>query len=116
MAVSAEAVARYERASPFLLALEAAQAPPPRPDSGIATEEWNRERSHYEARLQMQRAWRFSFLQHWVLISEYVDPRRSLWLSQGGVDQPVPNAMACRSTRQSSIRPRPMRAISAPPA
>ena len=93
MAVSAEAVARYERASPFLLAMEAAKAPPLGPNAGIASEEWNRERAHYEARLMMQRSWRFSFLQHWVLISEYVDPRRSLWLSQGGVDQPVPNAM-----------------------
>ncbi len=93
MAVSVGAVARYERASPFLLAMEAARAPPPRSDRRMASEEWNRERTHYEARLMMQRAWRFSFLQHWVLISEYVDPRRSLWLSQGGVDQPVPNAM-----------------------
>jgi hypothetical protein len=90
--VSAEAVARYERASPFLLAMEAAQAPPERHDQRAA-EEWNRERTHYEARLMMGRSWRFSFIEHWALISQYVDPRRSLWLSQGGVDQPVPNSM-----------------------
>ena len=93
MAVSAEAVARYERASPLLLALEASQAPEIRLHDSEEAEAWNRERAHYEARLMMQRSWRWSFLQHWVLISEYVDPRRSLWLSQGGVDQPVPNAM-----------------------
>jgi hypothetical protein len=93
MPVSAEAIARYERASPLLLAMEASQAPPATLDTGRKAVEWNRERSHYEARIQMQRSWRFPFLQHWVLISEYIDPRRSLWLSQGGVDQPVPNAM-----------------------
>jgi hypothetical protein len=27
------------------------------------------------------------------LIAQYLNPRRSLWLSQGGVDQPVPNSM-----------------------
>ncbi len=93
MPVSPEAIARYERASPLLLAMEASQAPPVRLETGRQAVAWNEERTHYEARLQMQRSWRFSFLQHWVLISEYLDPRRSLWLSQGGVDQPVPNAM-----------------------
>src|SRR5215468_6087207 len=93
MPITAEAIARYERASPLLLAMEASQAPPARLDTGRKAVEWNRERVHYESRLQMQRSWRFSFLQHWALISEYIDPRRSLWLSQGGVDQPVPNAM-----------------------
>jgi head-to-tail connecting protein len=90
---TAEAVARYEKASPLLLALESAQAPPIRLDASREALNWNRERMHLEARMQMQRSWRFSFLQHWVLISEYLDPRRSLWLSQGGVDQPVANAM-----------------------
>lgn len=93
MPVTAEAIARYERASPLLLAMEASQAPPARLETGRKAVTWNQERTHYEARLQMQRSWRFPFLQHWVLISEYIDPRRSLWLSQGGVDQPVPNAM-----------------------
>ena len=93
MPVSAEAITRYERASPLLLAMEASQAPPERLDTGRQAEEWARERTHHEARLGMQRSWRYSFLQHWALISEYIDPRRSLWLSQGGVDQPVPNAM-----------------------
>lgn len=93
MPVTAEAIARYEQASPLLLAMEKAQAPPVRLDTGRDAVAWNQERTHYEARLQMQRSWRWSFLQHWVLISEYIDPRRSLWLSQGGVDQPVPNAM-----------------------
>ena len=93
MPVSAEAIARYERASPLLLAMEASQAPPERLLDDRDGEEWDQERQHYEARLMMQRSWRYSFLQHWVLISEYIDPRRSLWLSQGGVDQPVPNAM-----------------------
>lgn len=93
MPVSAEAIARYERASPLLLALEEPQAPPEKLDTGRKAIEWERERTHHESRMRMQRSWRWPFLQHWALISEYIDPRRSLWLSQGGVDQPVPNAM-----------------------
>lgn len=41
----------------------------------------------------MARSWRWSWVEHWALISAYLNPRRSLWLSQGGVDQPVPNSM-----------------------
>jgi hypothetical protein len=65
MPVTAEAIARYEQASPLLLAMEKARAPPVRLDTKREAAEWNRERTHYEARLQMQRSWRFSFLQHW---------------------------------------------------
>ncbi len=41
----------------------------------------------------IMRSWRFSWIEHYALISQYLNPRRSLWLSQGGVDQPVPNSM-----------------------
>ena len=93
MALTAESIARYERASPLLLAMESAIAAPEQLDNSAAAAAWQKERQHNEARLMMARSWRWSFLEHWVLISQYVDPRRSLWLSQGGVDQPVPNAM-----------------------
>lgn len=73
--------------------MEESQAPPERLDTGLEAEEWNRERTHYESRLMMLRSWRFSWIEHWALIAQYLNPRRSLWLSQGGVDQPVPNSM-----------------------
>ena len=85
---------RYEQASPLLLALTASKAPErDAQDDKRESINWNTLRTHNEARLMMARSWRYSFLEHWVLISQYVDPRRSLWLSQGGVDQPVPNSM-----------------------
>ena len=93
MPVSTEAVVRYERASPLLLAMEESQAPPERLDTGPDAVDWNRLRTHLEARLMMARSWRFSWIEHWALIAQYLNPRRSLWLSQGGVDQPVPNSM-----------------------
>src|SRR5262245_37549540 len=68
-----------------------APIPPKYPD--IDNEEWNKLREHAESRLMMARSWRFSGIEHWALIAQYLNPRRSLWLSQGGVDQPVPNSM-----------------------
>lgn len=83
----------YERASALLLSMEPADAPPEKFDDRAAAAEWNDMRSHLEARLSMLRSWRFSWIQHWALIAQYLNPRRSLWLSNGGVDQPVPNSM-----------------------
>jgi hypothetical protein len=92
MYVSADAIARYERASPLLLAMEKPIAP--RDDTSREdAAEWDVTRQHLESRLQMSRSWRWSWLEHWALIAQYLNPRRSLWLSQGGVDQPVPNSM-----------------------
>lgn len=84
------AQARYEQASPLLLAMAKPVAPPLPP---VDNETWNQLREHNEARLMMARSWRFSWIEHWALIAQYLNPRRSLWLSQGGVDQPVPNSM-----------------------
>ena len=87
-------IARYERASPLLLAMEAPYAAPEKLDwRSEAALDWAQTRSHLEARLMMARSWRYSWLEHWALIAQYLNPRRSLWLSQGGVDQPVPNSM-----------------------
>lgn len=90
MADWAQAIARYERASPLLLAMEKPVAPA---TVAIDDWEWSKLREHNEARLMMARSWRFSWIEHWALIAQYLSPRRSLWLSQGGVDQPVPNSM-----------------------
>ena len=86
-------VSYYERASAMLLSMEPAEAPVEKFDDRAAASRWNTMRSHLESRLSMLRSWRFSWIQHWALIAQYVQPRRSLWLSNGGVDQPVPNSM-----------------------
>jgi hypothetical protein len=83
-------IARYEQASPLLLAMDSPTAPQPDPNDDF---DWVRLREHNEARIGMARSWRFSWIEHWALIAQYLSPRRSLWLSQGGVDQPVPNSM-----------------------
>jgi len=88
--ISADAIARYEKASPLLLAMEKPMVPEERPEEESW---WPQLRAHLEARLMMARSWRFSWLEHWALIAQYLNPRRSLWLSQGGMDQPVPNSM-----------------------
>ena len=82
--------ARYERASPLLLAMTKPVPPEPPPVDNL---EWAQLREHIDARLTMARSWRFSWIEHWALIAQYLNPRRSLWLSNGGVDQPVPNSM-----------------------
>lgn len=86
--------APYERSGAGLLIEQApfsdTDAKPPQRND---VQDWNRTRTHLESRLSMMRSWRFSWIQHWALIAQYVNPRRSLWLAEGGVDQPVPNSM-----------------------
>ena len=86
-------VAHYEIASPALLIEE-----DPSPIIEYTTpkdeqRDWLLVKEDMERRLTMLRAWRFPWIQHWALIAKYNCPRRSLWLTQGGVDQPVPNSM-----------------------
>jgi hypothetical protein len=65
MPVTAEAIARYEQASPLLLAMEKARAPPVRLDTKREAAEWNRARTHYEAPAADAAVVAVSFLQHW---------------------------------------------------
>ncbi|HEX4043256.1 MAG TPA: portal protein [Xanthobacteraceae bacterium] len=107
----ADRIARYERASPLLLAMESPTAP-----VGLRYErenqDWAQTREHLESRMTMARSWRYSFLEHWSLCALYTNPRRSLWLSQGGVDQPVPNAMVRGSpVNQAIVDPTPVYAL-----
>jgi hypothetical protein len=86
-------ISHYESASALLLSMEPAEAPAEKFDDRAAAADWNTVRAHLETRLNSLRGWRFSWIQHWALIAQYLNPRRSLWLSNGGVDQPVPNSM-----------------------
>jgi Bacteriophage head to tail connecting protein len=79
-----------ERTGPALLA----DTPPALPMKfQIPSTQWEIERSSLEGRLSMERSWRRSWISHWSLIARFVLPRRSLWLTQGGVDIPTPNSM-----------------------
>jgi Bacteriophage head to tail connecting protein len=89
----AEAAVRYEKASPALLIDEAAAPPAPQPDQRKKTFDWVNMRSHMEARIMMGRSWRSSWISHYALLARYILPRRSLWLTEGGYDQPTPNSM-----------------------
>ena len=90
-------VAHYEKASPKLLMDEAAtpSAEPrdPEAEGRKAKSEWVNMRSHLETRLGMLRSWRSSWISHWALVAQYICPRRSQWLAEGGLDQPSPNSM-----------------------
>ena len=86
-------VAHYEIASPALLIEEDPAPIIERPTDRDRIFDWMLVKEDMERRLTMLRAWRFPWIQHWALVAKYNCPRRSLWLTQGGVDQPVPNSM-----------------------
>lgn len=85
--------AAYETAGPKSLIEQAPLAPKEQDPPRDAARDWTTFRTHLETRLAAMRSWRFSWVQHWSLIAQYLQPRRSLWLTEGGVDQPVPNSM-----------------------
>jgi hypothetical protein len=47
-------------------------------------------RQHLEARLNMLRAWRFSWAQHWQLLETFILPRRGIFINTA---MPTPNTM-----------------------
>lgn len=51
---------------------------------------WPIMRQHLEARLNMLRAWRFSWAQHWQLLETYILPRRGIFINSA---MPTPNTM-----------------------
>lgn len=51
---------------------------------------WPVMRQHLEGRLNMLRAWRFSWAQHWQLLETYILPRRGIFINTA---MPTPNTM-----------------------
>lgn len=78
----------YESASPASLSKQPARAPVPRNTSD--TMEWTQLRQHLEARLNMLRMWRYSWMEHWQLLETYMLPRRGIFINSA---QPTPNTM-----------------------
>jgi len=83
---SARTVA-YESAGPAQLAQQPAQAPK---RQYTPNEDWQILKQHAEARLNMMRAWRFSWAQHWQLLETYLLPRRGIFINTA---MPTPNTM-----------------------
>jgi hypothetical protein len=85
-------LAVYESSSPAQLAAQPAiltKGMMERNTAGV-NNEWGTLRQHLEARLNMGRAWRFSWAQHWQLLENYLLPRRGIFVN---VAQPTPNSM-----------------------
>lgn len=56
--------------------------------------EWNMLRGHSEARLISLRNWRQSWwTQNWNDLAQYIEPRRSIWITQSSGGTPTPNNM-----------------------
>ncbi len=86
-AVRRRRVASYEAAGAARLAREAAIVPLRQQD---APSYWPRLKQHAEARLNMLRSWRLSWMQHYVLLETYLLPRRGIFINAA---QPTPNFM-----------------------
>ncbi len=88
---STEAV--YEGASADLLSRQPSEAPEPKLNKN-EEHEWGLLRSHLEARLIAMRTWRSSWwFENWSNLAQYLEPRRSIWLTQSTGGWPTPNNM-----------------------
>lgn len=102
-------LAHYEKASPASL-IEEASSPEGAgsPDKEVKRQQptWLKTYYQLEQRLGMLRQARLPRLEHWALISQYIQPRRSIWMVEGGLDVPVPNsAMRGLPINQSIVDP-----------
>jgi hypothetical protein len=68
--------AHYEMMSASLLS----QQPIVLPDTQKETKNWRRAFSHFEARLNSLRMWRYRIWAHWAELAKYILPRRYHWL------------------------------------
>lgn len=101
--------AHYEVSDASTLIEEAATADgsgPPDSEVRKAEKDWRKTYVMLEQRLGMLRQQRLPRLQHWALISQYIQPRRSIWQVEGGLDVPVPNsAMRGSPINQAIVDP-----------
>lgn len=93
----------YERASPTLLSEQPAE-PKTKEKTSQEIAEWNTLKSHLEALLVSLRSWRQSWWsQNWSDLAQYIEPRRSIWLTQSTGGMPSPNNMTRGKPINSSI-------------
>lgn len=80
-------LAVYETAGPKQLAEQPAD---PKIMATRPTPQWDVLRQHMEGRLNMLRAWRFTWADHWQLLETYILPRRGIFINPA---MPTPNSM-----------------------
>lgn len=100
-----EKPAFYEKSSATLLSQQPSVAKTKSPK--VANSDWNILRGHLEARLNSLYTWRQSWwTQNWSDLSEFLLPRRSIWLTQSTGGTPTPNNMTRgREINQSILDP-----------
>lgn len=83
----------YEKAGPTLLSQQAA-VPELQKSGAKEMAQWNILRGHLESRLVGLRNWRTSWwTQNYSQLAQYIEPRRSIWLTQSTGGMPSPNSM-----------------------
>lgn len=83
----------YEKAGPTLLSQEPAE-PKQRTLSPAKVKSWHVLNGHLQSRLMAMRSWRQSWwTQNWSQLAQYIEPRRSIWLTQSTGGIPTPNNM-----------------------
>lgn len=88
-----EQTAHYETSGATILSREPALVPETS-DKIMSVQDWGILRSHLDGRLVQLRAWRTSWwMQNWSDLSEFILPRRSIWLTQSSGGTPTPNNM-----------------------
>lgn len=100
-----ESTAVYEQAGATLLARQPATVKTK--NSVPSDPKWNSLRGHLESRLNSLYTWRQSWwTQNWSDLSQFLLPRRSIWLTQSTGGTPTPNNMTRgREINQSIIDP-----------
>lgn len=96
----------YEKASPTLLS-EEPSSPPERAPTPSKVSSWHILLGHLQSRLVGLRTWRESWWsQNWANLAQYIEPRRSIWLTQSSGGLPTPNSMSRgRQINQSIVDP-----------
>jgi len=99
-----ESTAVYEQASATLLSRQPSMA---KKDRSKTDPKWNTLRGHLEARLNSLYTWRQSWwTQNWSDLTQFLLPRRSIWLTQSAGGTPTPNNMTRgREINQSIVDP-----------
>ena len=102
----------YEEAGPTLLSMQPSDIEPKKPSADQARQ-WAVLRGHLEARVNGLRSWRSSWwTTNWADLATYIDPKRSIWLTQSAGGWPSPNNMnRGRPINQSIVDPTGQQAV-----
>lgn len=93
----------YEKAGATLLSQQPDTIEQKKPPSS-ELKDWNILRGHLEARLISLRQWRNSWWSsNWSQLAQYIEPRRSTWLTQNTGGYPSPNNMSRGKPINNSI-------------